>query len=678
MTQTIGELSFNPLDHVPPATYPSVMIEQITPQIDGGRYPIKRIVGDIVTVQADIYKEGHDDLAALLKWRKRGTENWNESPMTFLDNDRWQGSFQVTENAYYEYTIEAYAEKYLSWVHELHKKNIPGANILSELLEGVAIIRTSIPLAQGHDRAELQQAVNNMTRAIDSADQNSAIAISTSEWCHHLMGKYPNRSESYTYEPYLTIMVNRKEARFAAWYEFFPRSAGTDPNASATWDDCINRLYAIKEMGFNVIYFPPIHPIGITHRKGRNNSLTAQPGEPGCPYAIGNEHGGHTGMEPSLGDFAGFERFRQKSAELGFEIALDFVTNCSPDHPYVTEHPDWFYHRPDGSIKYAENPPKKYQDVYPLNFYTEDREGLWQEMLRIFLFWVSKGVKTFRIDNPHTKPVPFWEWVIAEVHREHPDVIFLAEAFTKPKMMKMLAKAGYAQSYTYFTWRNSKDELINYGTELTQTEMQEYFTGNFFANTPDILPTILQIGGRPAFIMRLILAGTLSSVYGIYSGFELCENRAMPGKEEYLDSEKYQYKVWDWDREGNIKDIVGRVNYIRNTNPAMQRYDNLRFIDTENSSILGYYKMTEDKSNILVVVVNLDPFHRQNSFIHLPIDQFGIGENELYQVQDLLNDEYYLWRGRKNFVDLTPNVKQAHIFRIRRWSHYENGFDYFM
>jgi starch synthase (maltosyl-transferring) len=360
------------------------------------------------------------------------------------------------------------------------------------------------------------------------------------------------------------------------------------------------------------------------------------------------------------------------------EVALDYVMNCSPDHPYVQEHPDWFYHRPDGSIKYAENPPKKYQDVYPLNFGTEDREGLWQEMLDIFLFWIGKGVKTFRVDNPHTKPVAFWEWVIGEVLRDHPDVVFLSEAFTKPKMMKMLAKAGYTQSYTYFTWRNSKDELTEYLTELTTSEMKETFIGNFFANTPDILPTILQIGGRPAFIMRVVLAGTLSSVYGIYSGFELCENEPIPGREEYLDSEKYEIKVRDWDAPGNIKPIISRLNQIRRENPALHGYDNLRFIEVDNPNILGYTKMTPDRSNIVVCVVNLDPFHRQDSFIHLPLEEFGIQEDELYQVHDLLHDERYLWRGATNYVALDPNDKQAHIFRIRRWTHYEHGFDYFV
>ncbi len=654
-----------------PTTYPSLVIENITPVVDGGRYPIKRIVGEHVTLYADIYKEGHDDLAAWVKWRKRGTRKWQEAPMQPLDNDRWTGTFTVDQNAYFEYTIEAYAEKYVSWVHELNKKNLPDADLTSELLEGCAIIAGSAAIATGDDAAAITQIVAHIKQHIADGEQDAAVAISTDEQTSALMATYADRSESYTYKPYLTVMVNRPEARFAAWYEFFPRSAGTVEGQSATWDEAAARLDEIASMGFNVVYFPPIHPIGVTNRKGPNNSLIAGPDDPGCPYAIGNEHGGHMAIEPDLGDFADFERFRQKAAALGIEIALDFVTNCSPDHPYVKDHPDWFYHRPDGSIKYAENPPKKYEDVYPLNFYTDDKEGLWTEMLNIFLFWAEKGVRTFRIDNPHTKPVPFWEWVIAEVHKVYPDVVYLSEAFTMPKMMKMLAKVGFAQSYTYFTWRNDKEGLTEYLTELTRTEMVEYFTGNFFANTPDILPTVLQNGGRPAFIMRSVLATTLSSVYGIYSGFELCENTAVPGKEEYLNSEKYDYKVWDWERPGHIKHIITRLNHIRQHNPALQQYDNLHFIPVDNPNIIGYYKATADGSNIIACFVNLDPFRTQGSMVHLPLHHFGIDEHAAYRVNDLLNDEQYIWHGYSNYVELRPSYKMAHVFRIER-----NIYDY--
>lgn len=657
--------------------YGKVLIEGVLPQIDGGTYPIKRVLGDTITVSADVYKEGHDKLVALLKYRLRGADTWQEVPMSAGHNDRWTGSFKVDTIGKYEYTIEAYAERYLSWLDELGKKNRPGANLTSELREGLAIIANAIGLADAEDRALLQTITTELEKSIIAGNQAGAIEFATLSKTKQLMAKYPDRTENGEYQPYLGVTVNRVAARYAAWYELFPRSQGQLPGVSGTFKDCEARLPDIHAMGFDVIYFPPIHPIGITNRKGPNNSLTAGPNDPGCPYAIGNHLGGHDALEPGLGDFADFESFRQAAAKLGIEIAMDFVMNCSPDHPYVTEHPDWFYHRPDGSIKYAENPPKKYEDVYPLNFNTADREGLWNEMRRVLLFWADKGVKTVRVDNPHTKPVPFWEWVIAEVQAVHPDIIFLSEAFTRPKMMKMLSKVGFTQSYTYFTWRNSKDELIEYFTELTTTEMSEYFTGNMFVNTPDILPVILQIGGRPAFIMRAVLAATMASVYGVYSGFELCENEAIPGKEEYYNSEKYDFKVRDWNAPGNIKAIITRLNKIRRENSALHDYTNLRFVHTENPNVLGYYKMNATGTNIIVTVVNLDPFHRQDTFIDLPLEQFGIGHNDLYQVHDLLNDEHYLWRGVRNFVLLEPNVKQAHVFRIRKWSHYENGFDYF-
>jgi starch synthase (maltosyl-transferring) len=661
-----------------PERYKKVMIEAVEPLINCGEFPIKRIVGDDIHITADIYKEGHDILAALVKYRKAGETEWQESPMQFMENDRWQGQFSVSQIGWHEYTLEAYAEKYLSWLDELNKKNRPGANIKSELLEGMAIVRLSANIASGDDRNSLSRIADQIEEAVTADDQETAILFAVSEKTKRLMAKYPDRSESAFYEPFMKVMVNRQEARLAAWYELFPRSQGTVNGVSGTFKDCERRLPDIHAMGFNVIYLPPIHPIGTTGRKGPNNSLVVGPNDPGCPYAIGNKEGGHTGLHPELGTFADFEHFVKSAADLGIEIALDFVMNCSPDHPYVSEHPEWFYHRPDGSIKFAENPPKKYEDVYPLNFASEDRQGLWQEMLNVLLFWIDKGVKIFRVDNPHTKPVAFWQWVITEVQNEHPDVIFLAEAFTRPKMMRMLAKAGFTQSYTYFTWRNSKDELTDYLTELTQSPMKEYFIGNLFANTPDILPTLLQIGGRPAFIMRAVLAATLSTVYGIYSGFELCENEAIEGKEEYFNSEKYEIKVRNWDAPGNIKSIISRINTIRKNQPALHGYANLKFLTVENPNMIGYYKMTPDRSDIIVVLVNLDPFHTQESFIHLPLDIFGIGFDALYQAHDLLNQEWFLWRGSRQFVSLPLNTKQAHIIKIRKWVNYENGFDYFM
>ncbi len=650
-----------------PKNYPRVIIEAVQPQIDCGRFPIKRVVDEKVVVSADIYKESHDKLAAVVKYRKHGAKVWQENPMVFVDNDRWQGEFEVAEIGPWEYTVEGYAERYLSWVDEITKKNVPGAILTSELLEGLAILKTSAGLAKGEDKAQLNAQIATIEGMMADEDQEVAIDQAICSTMQRLMAKYPDRSEGAEYTPALRVYVIRPITRFAAWYEFFPRSQSTVYGQHGTLQDSRRRLADIKQMGFDVIYLPPIHPIGHAFRKGKNNSLVANPDDVGSPWAIGNEHGGHMALEPKLGAWSDWDQFVATCRELKIEIALDYVMNCSPDHPYVTKHPDWFYHRPDGSIKYAENPPKKYQDVYPLNFGTEDREGLWKEMLKIFLFWIEKGVTTFRVDNPHTKPVSFWEWVIAEVHKKHPQVVFLAEAFTKPKMMRLLAKAGFAQSYTYFTWRDSKQDLTDYVSELTAGPMKDYFTGNFFANTPDILPPILQIGGRPAFIMRAVLAATLSTVYGIYSGYELCENEPIPGKEEYLDSEKYEIKQRDWNAPGNIVAVITRINKIRRERPALHNYNDVAFLAADNPQIIAYYKMTADRSDIVICVVNLDPFGKQSSFIHLPLEKMGIREDEQFQAHDMLSDERYLWSGRTAYVELSPSGKMAHIFKIYRW-----------
>jgi starch synthase (maltosyl-transferring) len=450
------------------------------------------------------------------------------------------------------------------------------------------------------------------------------------------------------------------------------------PGRGANFAECEARLREIQAMGFDVLYLAPIHPIGRTNRKGRNNALVAQPGDPGSPWAIGNEHGGHKAVDPDLGTLADFDRFVAAARRHGLEVALDFAIQCSPDHPYVAEHPEWFHRRPDGTIKYAENPPKKYQDVHHLDFSCETWRSLWEEMKGIVLHWVGHGVRIFRVDNPHTKPVPFWEWLIREVQEEHPDVIFLSEAFTRPKMMRALAKAGFTQSYTYFTWRNFKQELTDYFTELTRSEMREYFRGNLFTNTPDILPEILQKGGRPAFRMRLALAATLSSVYGIYSGFELCENAAVPGTEEYLNSEKYEHKVWDWDRPGHIKDYVARVNRIRRDHPALQAYHNLRFYESEDDNVLFYGKIGPDGSAAILVAVNLDPFARHESVLHVPLADLGLGPDETYEMHELITDTRRLWKGSANVIRLDPEVEPAAIFAVRRWTRREQAFDYYM
>jgi starch synthase (maltosyl-transferring) len=644
--------------------FPSVVIENLQPLLDGGRYPIKRIVGEDLVVEADIFKDGHDVVAAILKWRVLGKRAWRETPMDFVDNDRWRGLCTLYDEAIHEYTVEAWTDTFRSWQGEFAKKFEAGiSDLRSEALEGSALVEAAAKRAR--DRADRKRLLE-LSRQISTGANSEIHAIAQSGELEVLMATYPDRSAATQYDPPPRVVVDRPAALIGAWYEFFPRSAEGRGDRGSTFRDCLSRVDDAKAMGFDVIYFPPIHPIGHTNRKGRNNSITFVPGDPGVPWAIGSEAGGHKAVEPALGTLEDFDWLQKEVRKRGMEIALDFAINCSPDHPYVKEHPDWFYKRPDGTIKYAENPPKKYEDIYPLNFRCENWRDLWAEMKSIVLFWAERGVRIFRVDNPHTKPVAFWEYLIKGVREKYPDTIFLSEAFTKPKMMKALAKAGFNQSYTYFTWRNSKRELIEYFMELTQTEMSEYFRPNLWSNTPDILPFVLQEGGRPAFMIRVALAATLSPLYGIYSGYELCENEALPGREEYLDSEKYQYKERDWNAPGNIKDWIARLNKIRKENRALQLYTNLRFHDAENDAILFYSKMTPARDNIILVVVNLDPQRKQNSFVYVPIENFGQMESDVYQVQDLLSGATYTWRGRRNYVELDPDIQPAHIFLVRR------------
>jgi starch synthase (maltosyl-transferring) len=645
--------------------FPSAVIENLRPLLDGGRYPVKRVVGEDLAVEADVFKDGHDVVAAALKWRTLGETRWQETPMHHLDNDRWRGLCTLYENAIYEYTVEAWTDTFRGWREEFAKKFEAGVPTLTtERLEGALLLEAAAERAYDHNDANRLHELSQKIQISDAAEVN---AIAHSGELEVLMATYPDRAGATQYSPPPRVIVDRTIARTAAWYEFFPRSAEGRADRGSTLRASLPRIDDAKAMGFDVIYFPPVHPIGLTNRKGRNNSTTALPQDPGVPYAIGSDAGGHKDVDPALGTIDDFDWLQNEVRRRGMEIALDFAINCSPDHPYVREHPEWFYKRPDGSIKYAENPPKKYEDIYPLNFRCEDWPALWAEMKSIILFWAEHGVRIFRVDNPHTKPLPFWEYLINGVRARYPDVIFLSEAFTRPKMMKALAKAGFHQSYTYFTWRNSKQELTEYFTELTQTDMREYFRGNLFTNTPDILPFALQDGGRPAFMIRVALAATLSSLYGIYSGFELCENQALPGREEYLDSEKYQFKERDWDAPGNIKDWIARLNKIRRENRALQFYDNLQFHHADNDAILFYAKMTTSRDDIILVVVNLDPHRKQSSYVDVPIDQFGPMEADIYQVHDLISGARYIWRGRRNYVELDPEIQPAHVFRVRRW-----------
>jgi len=652
-----------------PSQFAAAVIENLQPLIDGGRYPIKRVVGEDVTVEVDVFKDGHDIVAAALKWRVVGQSLWHETAMKHVENDRWRGVFSLYENATYEYTVEAWTDTFAGWQHEFAAKFEAGlTGLTSETLEGAALITAAAKRARGADGKRLREFAEQMRTGTD-ADVNR---IAHAGELEVLMATYAARTGATQYTPQPQVTVDRVQARTAAWYEFFPRSAEGRVARGSTFRDCLGRVDDARAMGFDVIYFPPIHPIGLTNRKGRNNSVICQPGEPGVPYAIGNRHlgcpngGGHKDIEPSLGTFEDFAWLEKEIRGRGLEIALDFAINCSPDHHYVKEHPEWFYKRPDGTIKYAENPPKKYEDIYPLNFRCPNWLELWEEMKSIILFWAEHGVRIFRVDNPHTKPVAFWEFLIAGVRAKFPDTIFLSEAFTRPKMMKALAKAGFTQSYTYFTWRTSKHELTEYFTELTQTPMREYFRGNLFTNTPDILPFHLQTGGRPMFQIRAVLAATLSSVYGIYSGFELCENAALTGREEYLDSEKYQLKERDWDAPGNIKPLITQLNRIRRENRALNFYDNLRFHPVDNEALLFYSKLTPARDSIVLVIVNLDPTYAQSGYVEVPVEQFGELFGASYEVHDLLTRERYVWHGKHNYVALHPGIQPAHILRVRR------------
>jgi starch synthase (maltosyl-transferring) len=643
----------------------SILIEDVSPIVDGGRYPIKREVGDRVDVQADIFREGHEHLVACIQYRPVRDEGWREVPMHFVDNDRWGGSFTVDENTMWEYRVLAIPDAFGSWQEEMEKKLGAGVPVSSELQEGVLHLREALSRTDEAGARVIEAAV---AAAESAGDHHDAYAALSSSEVTSVMSSARSR-RGFAVSPVYRVFADRVQARYAAWYSLFPRSAGTEEGRSATFADVERQLPRIADMGFDVLYFTPIHPISHSKRKGRNNSLVSVPGDPGVPYAIGSAEGGHDAIHPELGTMADFHHLVAEAANHGMEIALDIALQGSPEHPWLRDHPDWFYVRPDGTIKFGENPPKKYEDMYPLNFQSAAWREMWDEMLRIILFWVDQGVKTFRVDNPHTKPTVFWEWLIAQVHEDHPEVIFLSEAFTRPKVMKALAKAGFAQSYTYFTWRNFKQELREYGEELTQSPTKEFMRGNFFTNTHDILPQILQEGGRPAFQFRVVLAATMSSVYGVYSGYELCENTPVPGKEEYLNSEKYEYKVWDWDRPGNISDYIARLNAIRRDHPALHEYDNLRFVETSDDQVLAYYKATPDNRDMVLVVVNLDPFHAHDTSITLPLEQLGMSRDAQVRAQELFSDDTYMWTGTDQSLRLDPAQNPAAIFSLSPWEH---------
>ena len=644
-----------PLD---PQLLRRVVVETLHPEVDGGRFPIKRTVGESVVVNADIHTDGHDLVAAALLHRREGEGSWTEVRMAPLGNDRFSATFEVEALGVYEYTVEGWIDRFGTWRSELSKKVSAGQDVSSELLEGAELVRRT----PGADERILQWAATLADTALPR-DRRVVIALNTE--LHDAMMDRPDRARATRYDRVLRVMVEPERARYGAWYEMFPRSAGTDPSRSATFTEAAERLSYVAGMGFDVLYLPPIHPIGVSFRKGKNNTLDAKPDDVGSPWAIGGTAGGHKSVEPGLGTIDDFDRFVEAARAHGLEVALDLAYQASPDHPYVKDHPEWFRQRPDGTIKYAENPPKKYQDIYPINFESDDWMSLWQELKSVIDFWISHGVTIFRVDNPHTKPYRFWQWALAEVKREHPEAIFLSEAFTRPKVMRYLAKSGFSQSYTYFTWRNTKEELTEYFTELTQTDVREYMRPNLFANTPDILHEFLQHGGRPAFQIRLVLAATLGATYGIYSGFELAENLPVrPGSEEYLDSEKYQIRVRNFDDPRSLSELIARLNRIRREHQALQRDWGLRFHATDNPRLICYSKRSADGRDVVLVVVNLDPHDMQHGFIQLPLADWGLTADSTVDVTDLLWEERYFWRGEWNYVRLDPQARPAHLLSV--------------
>ncbi|MCL5743319.1 MAG: alpha-1,4-glucan--maltose-1-phosphate maltosyltransferase [Acidobacteria bacterium] len=651
------------------------IISGVKPETDCGRVAIIRRTGESVAVEADVFADGHDAVSCLLLYKREGAAAWEEIRMAPLPNDRWKAEFPVGAPGRYVYTIEAWVDSFRTWRRDFSKRVEAGQDVSVDLLIGARLLEEAAGRAEAPDRERLHAWADALR---GESEQRPQLALDEEIAAAAL--RYPDRRLATRYEKELPVIVDRPKARFSAWYEFFPRSCSPEPGRHGTFKDAEARLEYAASMGFDVVYLPPIHPIGTSFRKGRNNVTVAESGDVGSPWAIGSEKGGHRAIDPELGSMADFQRFLSKAAELGLEVAIDIAFQCSPDHPYVRAHPAWFRRRPDGTIQYAENPPKKYQDIYPLEFEGEDWHALWEELTDVVRFWIGKGIRIFRVDNPHTKAFPFWERLIGEVKRDYPDTIFLAEAFTRPKVMYRLAKLGFTQSYTYFAWRNTKHELTEYFTELTKSEVREFFRPNLWPNTPDILPEYLQFGGRPAFIARLVLAATLGASYGIYGpAFELAENRALrPGSEEYLESEKYQLRHWDIDNPWSLRELIARVNRARRENPALQSDWSLRFHDIDNEKLLCYSKTTQDLSNTILVVVNLDPNHTHAGWVNLDLAALGVDGEHPYQVHELLGDSRYLWTGARNYVELNPQVAPAHVFRIRRKIRTERDFDYFL
>lgn len=659
-----------------------VVIERLLPCVDGGRFPIKRIAGDRLEVEADAYADGHDVVACALRWQREGDAGgWREVAMQPVGNDRWRGGFVVDEPGRCHYTVRAWVDPFLSWRHDFERR-IDADDLRVAARTGALLIAEAAARAAGTPDADVLTAWARVLErsATDGSDVVALQAIGLDEARAAIARRYPDLRHAATHEPALTAVVERERARCSAWYEFFPRSASADPARHGSFADCEAWLPYVQRMGFDVVYFPPIHPIGRERRKGPNNTLEAGDADLGSPWAIGAAEGGHLAIHPQLGTLDDFRRLIARAAEHGLEVAMDIAFQCAPDHPWVREHPEWFRRRADGSIQYAENPPKKYQDIYPFDFETPAWRELWQALAGVFEYWVDQGVRIFRVDNPHTKAFPFWEWAIARLRRKDPGVIFLSEAFTRPKVMHRLAKAGFSQSYTYYTWRNTKGELTAYFSELAHGPGRDYFRGNVWPNTPDILPAALQHGGRAVFMSRVALAATLSANYGVYGpAYELLEHRALrEGGEEYLDSEKFERRVWNRDDPASLADFIGVLNRARRDNPALQSDAGLRWLHIDNEQMIAYAKTTADRDNVVVCVVNLDPHHVQSGWLEVDPEALGLQAEQAYQMHDLLSGAHFLWHGRRNYVSLDPQRCPAHVMQLRARLRRENDFDYFM
>jgi starch synthase (maltosyl-transferring) len=650
---------------ITPKSVQRVVIEGVLPEIDGGRFPITRTPGELVAVSADIFADGHDVIDAALQYRREGDADWQYEAMQPIKNDRWEAQFRPRGVGIYFYTLRGWVDRFKTWARDLGKKADAGENLSLDLKAGAQFVAAAAKRANPGD-AQILNGLSARLGTVAGTDAAAAVAFSEDEDLLALMSRYRERTGDTVYEKELEVRVDRARARFSAWYEMFPRSCTTSAERPGTLRDCAEYVEYVADMGFDVLYLPPIHPIGATERKGKNNSTTPTASDPGSPWAIGSKDGGHKAIHPELGTLADLQTLRKKAELHGIELALDIAFQCSPDHPYVKEHREWFRSRADGSVQYAENPPKKYQDIYPLDFETADYVALAEELKSVILFWISQGIKIFRVDNPHTKPFAFWEWLIRETQREYPEAIFLAEAFTRPKVMYRLAKLGFTQSYTYFAWKNTKAELTEYFTEVTEPPVSEFFRPNLWPNTPDILNEYLQKGGRPAFIARLVLAATLGASYGIYGpAFELMENVPVrEGSEEYLDSDKYQVRVWNRKDPKSLKGLIRRVNSIRRDHVALQHNYGLKFHPTDNPMLIAYSRTSEDRGDKILVVVNLDSVNRQMGWVDVVLKEFRLADGESYEMNDLLTDKKYIWQGSRNYVELNPAAIPAHIFRV--------------